>query len=56
MPVFIISSAVLFRTWGFSGIADLLSSLRRHQHIPGPAKEQFAAVTGLTRPVPDAEE
>lgn len=53
MPVFVISAVVLFRTWGFPGTASLLSSLRRHQHIP--ANEQFAAIPGLTHPVPDTE-
>lgn len=53
MPVFVISAVFLFRTWGFPGIASLLSSLRRHQHIP--ANEQFAAIPGLTRLVPDTE-
>lgn len=50
----VISAVVLFRTWGFAGIANLLSSLRRHQHIlPGPVNKE--TVTGLTHPVPDAK-
>lgn len=43
--MFVISPVVLFKTWVFAGIANLLSSLRRRQHIPGPANELFAAVT-----------
>lgn len=53
--MFVISAVVLFTTWGFAGIANLLSSLRRHQHIPGPENKQSAAITGLTCLVPDAE-
>lgn len=50
--MYVISAVVVFRTWGFAGIANLLSSLRRHQHIPGPVNEEYTDSNWAHSPIP----